>query len=55
MIRSGVVRPFETTFIDKADLVEALSKLIADCESPKCDICLGLQIAVQKVRGWDVQ
>jgi hypothetical protein len=51
MIRSGVVNQSQhDSFISKHDLLEMLRKLIAECESPKCDICIGLQIAVQKVR-----
>ena len=51
MIGSGVVNQSQhDSFISKQDLLEMLRKLIAECESPKCDICIGLQIAVQKVK-----
>lgn len=50
MIRSGIVNQSEhDSFISKQDLLVLLRKLITECESPKCDICIGLQIAVQKV------
>ena len=54
MIRSGVIREAET-FISKTDLLVELKKLLDACECPKCEICVGLQIALQKVRAWDVQ
>ena len=51
MIRSGVVNQSQhDSFISKHDLLEMLQDLIAECESPKCDICLGIQITIQKVK-----
>jgi hypothetical protein len=51
MIRSGVVNQSEhDSFISKHDLLKMLQDLIAECESPKCDICLGIQITIQKVK-----
>jgi len=54
MIRSGVIREAET-FISKTDLLVELKKLLDACECPKCEICVGLQIALQKVKAWNVQ
>jgi hypothetical protein len=51
MIRSGVVNQSQhDSFISKQDLLEMLQDLIAEYESTKCDICLGIQITIQKVK-----